>query len=125
MAAKKKVPAKKVLVTIDTVATGRLGGQARAANMTATERSEAARKAVQARWAKAGVKKMNDVRAKFIEPRYYKLIENFNDAGLMAADLKRIAPNGEYLMNVVRRLPGGERGAQAREMIAWAEQRFA
>jgi len=31
---------------------GKLGGSARAANMTATERSESARKAVQARWAK-------------------------------------------------------------------------
>jgi len=32
---------------------GKIGGPARAANMTAQERSEAARKAVQARWAKA------------------------------------------------------------------------
>ena len=31
---------------------GRLGGLARAANMTDAERSESARKAVQARWAK-------------------------------------------------------------------------
>ena len=31
---------------------GKLGGPARAANMTAEERSESARKAVQARWAK-------------------------------------------------------------------------
>jgi hypothetical protein len=31
---------------------GKLGGSARAANMTAKERSESARKAVQARWAK-------------------------------------------------------------------------
>jgi hypothetical protein len=31
---------------------GKLGGTARAANMTAKERSESARKAVQARWAK-------------------------------------------------------------------------
>jgi hypothetical protein len=33
-------------------ATGRAGGIKRAANMTAEERSEQARKAVQARWAK-------------------------------------------------------------------------
>jgi hypothetical protein len=32
---------------------GASGGHARAANMTAEERSEGARKAVQARWAKA------------------------------------------------------------------------
>lgn len=31
---------------------GKKGGQARAANMTPEERSESARKAVQARWAK-------------------------------------------------------------------------
>jgi hypothetical protein len=31
---------------------GKLGGSVRAANMTAEERSESARKAVQARWAK-------------------------------------------------------------------------
>jgi hypothetical protein len=31
---------------------GKLGGTARAANMTAEERSESARKAVRARWAK-------------------------------------------------------------------------
>ena len=31
---------------------GKIGGSARAANMTARERSESARKAVQARWAK-------------------------------------------------------------------------
>jgi hypothetical protein len=31
---------------------GKLGGTARAANMTPEQRSEAARKAVQARWAK-------------------------------------------------------------------------
>jgi len=31
---------------------GKLGGAVRAANMTAEERSESARKAVQARWAK-------------------------------------------------------------------------
>ena len=36
---------------------GRLGGKARAANLTDKERSEAARKAVQARWAKAKNKK--------------------------------------------------------------------
>ena len=34
---------------------GKLGGTARAANMTAKERSESARKAVQARWAKKAV----------------------------------------------------------------------
>jgi hypothetical protein len=35
---------------------GKLGGTAPAANMTAKERSESARKAVQARWAKKAVK---------------------------------------------------------------------
>jgi len=33
--------------------TGKIGGKTRAANMSAEERSEQARKAVQARWAKA------------------------------------------------------------------------
>jgi len=36
---------------------GRIGGPARAAKMTAEQRSESARKAVQARWAKARKKK--------------------------------------------------------------------
>ena len=35
---------------------GKLGGTARAANMTPEERSESARKAVQARWTKAKLK---------------------------------------------------------------------
>jgi hypothetical protein len=42
---------KKVLV--DVAEAGRKGGTARAQNMTEKERSESARKAVQARWAKA------------------------------------------------------------------------
>jgi hypothetical protein len=41
---------KKVLV--DVTAAGRKGGEARAANLSPEERSESARKAVQARWAK-------------------------------------------------------------------------
>jgi hypothetical protein len=36
---------------------GRRGGQARAENMTAAQRREAARKAVEARWANARAKK--------------------------------------------------------------------
>jgi hypothetical protein len=36
---------------------GKKGGRIRASRLTAKERSEAARKAVQARWAKAKVKK--------------------------------------------------------------------
>jgi hypothetical protein len=44
MTIKKKDPA--------AVALGKKGGQARAANMTKKERSEAARQAVNARWAK-------------------------------------------------------------------------
>jgi len=39
---------------------GRAGGPARAAKMTLEERSESARKAVQARWAKAAKKKSAD-----------------------------------------------------------------
>jgi len=35
--------------------TGKIGGKTRAANMSAEERTEQARKAVQARWAKAKV----------------------------------------------------------------------
>ena len=35
---------------------GRIGGNRRAANLTAEQRSEQARKAVQARWAKQAVK---------------------------------------------------------------------
>ena len=35
---------------------GRIGGKRRAANLTAEERSEQARKAVQARWAKQAAK---------------------------------------------------------------------
>ena len=38
---------------------GRIGGQRRAANMTAEQRSEQARKAVQARWAKQAAKASN------------------------------------------------------------------
>lgn len=37
---------------------GLIGGHARAANMTAEERSESARKAVQARWARVKKKKV-------------------------------------------------------------------
>ena len=37
---------------------GLIGGHARAANMTAEERSESARKAVQARWARVKRKKV-------------------------------------------------------------------
>ena len=37
--------------------TGAQGGKARAAGMTAKQRSAAARKAAKARWAKVGVKK--------------------------------------------------------------------
>jgi hypothetical protein len=43
---------KKKLVTIDVVALGKKGGKARAKNMTAQERSAAARKAAAARWKK-------------------------------------------------------------------------
>jgi hypothetical protein len=41
------------------VALGRKGGQARAKKMTAKERQEAARKAVEARWAKQKKEKKN------------------------------------------------------------------
>jgi hypothetical protein len=37
---------------------GKLGGSARAANLTPEQRSESARKAVQARWAKAKQRKI-------------------------------------------------------------------
>jgi hypothetical protein len=47
MAVKKRL----VTVVVDVAAIGKLGGEARAANMTAEERSEAARNAVNARWA--------------------------------------------------------------------------
>jgi topoisomerase IA-like protein len=40
-------------VLVDVTAAGRKGGKARAAGMTKEERSEAARAAVTARWAKA------------------------------------------------------------------------
>jgi hypothetical protein len=42
---------------MDTKDAGRIGGKRRAAKMTAKERSEAARKAVQARWAKTRKKR--------------------------------------------------------------------
>jgi hypothetical protein len=48
--------AKKEPVLIDVRAMARLGGKARAKSMTPEERSESARKAVQARWAKKGAK---------------------------------------------------------------------
>ena len=40
--------------------TGRAGGKARAANMTPEQRSESARKAVAARWAKAKARKRRE-----------------------------------------------------------------
>jgi hypothetical protein len=43
---------RKVKVVVDVTELGRLGGTATAANRTPEERSEAARKAVTARWAK-------------------------------------------------------------------------
>jgi hypothetical protein len=42
---------------VDVAAIGKLGGKARAKNMTSQERSESARKAVAARWVKAKAKK--------------------------------------------------------------------
>ena len=42
---------------MDTKDAGRIGGKRRAARMTAKQRSEAARKAVRARWAKAKKRK--------------------------------------------------------------------
>lgn len=41
---------KKVKVVVDVTELGRRGGMATAANRTAQERTEAARKAIQARW---------------------------------------------------------------------------
>lgn len=41
---------KKIKIIVDVTEMGRLGGAATAANRTPEERSEAARKAVQARW---------------------------------------------------------------------------
>ena len=41
---------------VDVAAIGKLGGKARAAKMTKAERSESARAAVKARWAKARAK---------------------------------------------------------------------
>jgi hypothetical protein len=42
---------KKIRITLDVTELGRAGGNARAAAMSPQERSEASRKAVQARWA--------------------------------------------------------------------------
>jgi len=44
------------MALVDTAAIGKKGGKARAAKLSAEERSESARKAVQARWAKAKTK---------------------------------------------------------------------
>jgi len=44
------------MALIDTAVIGKKGGEARAANMTPEERSEAARAAVTARWAKGKAK---------------------------------------------------------------------
>ncbi len=41
---------KKVRITVDVTELGRLGGMARAANLSADELSQAGRNAVQARW---------------------------------------------------------------------------
>jgi hypothetical protein len=52
-----RIMGKKVRVVLDVTELGRAGGHKRAANMTAAERSEGARKASVARWAKAKKKK--------------------------------------------------------------------
>jgi hypothetical protein len=60
--------AKNEPVLVDVAAMGRKGGKARAANLSAEERSESARKAVQARWAavkkKDGTKKVGSTSTK-------------------------------------------------------------
>ena len=60
--------------------------------------------------------------AQFVAPDRYFYIEIFSDS-LKADTLRRIAPDGEYCMNLVRRLPGGEKGDQAQELVAWCESR--
>ena len=61
--------------------------------------------------------------AKFIEPRFYPAIVNFDfdDTGITVADLKRIAPDGEYCGNLIARLPHGAAGEQARIVREWIE----
>jgi len=53
----KKIKVTRIVDVDDLAELGRKGGTARAANMSAEERSAAARKAVQARWAKRKAKK--------------------------------------------------------------------
>ena len=53
---RQRTPKAKEPVFVDTAEIGRKGGKARAAGMTKAERSESARNAVNARWAKAGKK---------------------------------------------------------------------
>lgn len=53
------------------VALGKRGGHARARNMTAEQRSESARKAIRARWAKADklIKQMRDAEKEVLNSR--------------------------------------------------------
>ena len=55
---------KKVRIVLDVTELGRAGGRARAAKMSAAERSAGARAAAQARWAKAKKVKRAAKRAK-------------------------------------------------------------
>jgi hypothetical protein len=55
---------KKVRIVLDVTELGRAGGRARAANMSAAERSASARAAAQARWAKVKKLKRAAKRAK-------------------------------------------------------------
>ena len=53
--------------------------------------------------------------ATWIDPKRFDALERDHD--IPRGTLKRIAPRGEYLSNLVRRLPGGEAGECAQALI--------
>lgn len=81
---------------------GKKGGPARAAKLTPKQRSESARKAVQARWAKAKAAKGNSVvkKAKAVATKAAPTMDTSD--GAVLARLKRIKATGNR--NEIRRL---------------------
>lgn len=53
----------------------------------------------------------------FIDPHKYDRAEDYAD--IESGTLQRLFPTGGYTNNIVRLLPGGEQGEQAKSLLAW------
>lgn len=59
------------------------------------------------------------VLTRFINPSLYERIEEY--AEIEHGTLLRVAPNGEYICNLIRYLPDGQGGEQAHSILTWAD----